>query len=158
MKTLKKYRFKIAAVAVVAVVILVVVLCLCFLGKTHLDEEFTLSFGGTVSISGEDLQMTFEDVLQDNRCPTGAECVTEGAVICRLQVERGGGIYYIELAQPGLYHDYSQENFGGYRFTFLVEPYPEVDKEIDEEDYRLLITLEKVAQEGPAPTDFTNLP
>lgn len=138
-------------ILVVAAIVLVLVLYLMFGGKTRLGHEFTLSIGNPVSITGEDLRLTFQEVVQDNRCPTGAECITEGMVVCLLEVERGTSAYNIELAQPGLYYDYSQNTFDGYKYSFIVKPYPEVDKEIAEGDYRLLLTLEKIVQEGDSP-------
>lgn len=139
-------------ILVVVLIVLALVLYLVFGGKTRLGQEFTLSIGNPVSISGEDLRLTFQEVVQDSRCPTSAACITEGLVLCLLQVERGNSAYYIELAQPGLYYDYSQNTFDGYKYSFIVKPYPEVDKEIAEGDYRLLLILEKIVQEGDSPT------
>jgi hypothetical protein len=153
---LKKYRFFI--LAGVVIIILVVVLCLLFTGKIHLEQEFSLSVGKSASIAGEDLRLTFEEVLQDNRCPIGAECITEGAVVCRLEVKSGEAVYYIELAQPGLYYDFSQETFGDYKYDFKVEPYPEVDRDIAEDDYHLLLILENVAQEDINPSTYFDMP
>ncbi|MFC1865697.1 hypothetical protein ACFLYB_03185 [Chloroflexota bacterium] len=145
-------------ILVMAAIVLVLVLYLMFGGKTRLGQEFTLSIGNPASIAGEDLRLMFQDVVQDNRCPTGAVCITEGAVACLLEVKRGTNVYNIELAQPGLYYDYSQEIFDGYKYSFIVKPYPKVDQEIAEEDYRLLLTLEKIVLEGDSPTFTSGTP
>jgi hypothetical protein len=155
---LKKYKFYVMAGVVVVVVVLAVVLCLLFVGKIHLEQEFSLSIGQSVGIADEDLRLTFKEVSHDSRCPTGAVCITEGAVVCLLEIKHDDAVYNIELAQPGLYYDYSQETFGGYKYNFILEPYPEVDKEIAEGDYRLLLMLEKVVVEGTTPTDYYNQP
>ena len=143
MGILKKYWL---FLIVVVGILLVLLLYFIVGGKTRLGHEFSLSIGSPVSIDGEELRLTFQDVPQDNRCPTGAMCITEGAVVCLLEVKSDESIYNIELAQPGLYYDYSHETFGGYYYRFIVEPYPEVDKEITEGDYRLLLTLHKVEE------------
>ncbi|MFC1846801.1 hypothetical protein ACFLYS_01915 [Chloroflexota bacterium] len=153
---IKKHKFYILAVAVI--IVLALVLYLIFGGKTRLEQEFSLSIGRPAGIAGEDLHLTFQDVLQDSRCPTGAVCITEGAVVCLLEIKQGDAVYNIELAQPGLYYDYSQEIFGGYKYNFIVEPYPEVDKEIAEGDYRLLLILEKMPDDGADPTDYYSQP
>jgi len=42
-----------------------------------------------------------------------------------------------------LYYDYSQESYENYKYTFKVEPYPESDKIISDDDYRILLTVSK---------------
>jgi hypothetical protein len=58
-----------------------------------------------------------------------------------MKIIKGESSYNIELAQPGLYYDYSQELFGGYKYTFKVEPYPESDKVISTDEYHILLTI-----------------
>ena len=79
----------------------------------------------------------------DNRCASDVVCITAGEVVCLLKVAQGESSYNIELAQPGLYYDYSQESYENYKYTFKVEPYPESDKIISDDDYRILLTVSK---------------
>ena len=108
-----------------------------------LEEEFPLSIGQSILFAGEDLRLKFKGVLQDNRCPRDVVCITQGEVVCLLEVEHDGSIYNVELAQPGLYFDYSEETSNGYRYKFIVEPYPEVDFKLSNYEYRLLLTVSR---------------
>ncbi|UCE98208.1 MAG: hypothetical protein JSV74_02445 [Dehalococcoidia bacterium] len=111
--------------------------------KTGLGEEFSVSIGQTIAIMGEDIRITFLEVINDNRCARDVVCVTEGDVVCKMRVVQGDSSYDIELAQPGLYYDYSQRLYGDYFYTFKVTPYPESEKKISVDEYRILLTLNK---------------
>ena len=112
-------------------------------GKVELGQEFSISIGQTVTITGEDLEIAFEEVLSDNRCARDVVCIIAGEVICLIKITEGESLYNVELAQPGLHYDYSQESFGGYEYTFKVEPYPESDKVISTNEYYILLTVSK---------------
>jgi hypothetical protein len=109
--------------------------------KAGLGEEFSISTGQTVIISGEDLEITFVEVTADNRCARDVVCITAGEVVCLVGINDGDSSYSIELAQPGLYFDYAEESFGGYKYRFKVEPYPESDKIISSDEYRILLIV-----------------
>jgi len=64
-------------------------------------------------------------------------------VVCKMRVAQGDSSYDIELAQPGLYYDYSQRLFGDYVYTFKVIPYPESKKTISSDEYRILLIINK---------------
>ena len=130
------------------ILLLVVIASLLFVfpacgGKAGLGQEFSLSIEKTVAITDEDLEITFVEVSRDNRCARDVVCITAGDVVCLMKIAEGESSYNIELAQPGLYYDYSQELFGGYKYTFKVEPYPESDKVISTDEYRILLTVSK---------------
>ncbi len=137
---MKKY-----GLSALVLVITVSLLCICLAcgGKAGLGEEFSLSIGQTVTISSEDLAITFEEVSGDNRCASDVVCITAGEVVCLMKVVQGESSYNIELAQPGLYYDYSQESYENYKYTFKVEPYPESDRTISDDEYRMLLTVSK---------------
>jgi len=136
----KKYWFYL-----LPLVILAVIACVCLVcgGGPGLGEEFSLSVGQTVGISGENLKITFDEVSQDSRCPTDVECAWEGVVICQVSIIVDSTTYRIELAQTGLSDEYVSEVYKNYRFTFKVKPYPEPDKEIATSEYQLLLTIDK---------------
>ncbi len=111
--------------------------------KAGLGEEVSLAIGQSVSITGENLRVSFKGVSEDSRCPTGATCVWQGRVICLVKVSQGGAAYLLSFIQPGLTDQSAEQDFLGYRFAFSVEPYPEVGKEIASSQYRLLLTVSK---------------
>lgn len=112
-------------------------------GKAELGQEFSISVGQTVTITDEDMEITFKEIVKDNRCPGDVVCITAGEVVCLMQITEGESAYNIELAQPGLYYGYSQESFWGYEYTFKVEPYPESDRVISTNEYYMLLTVSK---------------
>jgi hypothetical protein len=111
--------------------------------EVNLGQEFSLAIGERASISGEDLEIEFLDVLEDSRCPRDATCVWEGRVRCLVEITDGGSPEQKELVAPGLTDEYSVETYGDYQITFRVEPYPEVDRQIPEGEYRLLLIIGK---------------
>lgn len=57
-------------------------------GPTEVDlgEDFTLAIGGSATIDGTRVTITFEDVLSDNRCPINADCIVPGEARIQLGV------------------------------------------------------------------------
>lgn len=43
-----------------------------------LGQEFTIKFGEQVVLAGEDVRITFAEVLNDSRCPPNAVCIWQG--------------------------------------------------------------------------------
>jgi hypothetical protein len=137
--------------------------------KAELGQEFSLAIGQSVVITNvnnenpaitqsalitnvntenyennNNLEITFEEVIEDSRCPKGVECVQEGIVVCRMLITEGKTSYGIDLAQTGLTTGYTQETYRNYRFTFKVEPYPEPGKDISSSEYRILLEISKL--------------
>ena len=112
--------------------------------KAELGQEFSLAIGQSAMITGENMEITFEEVTEDSRCPKGVECVQEGIVVCRMLITEGTTSYGIDLAQTGLSTGYTQETYRSYRFTFKVEPYPEPGKDILSSEYRILLEISKL--------------
>lgn len=108
--------------------------------EVRLDEEFVLSVGQSAVVEGEDLQITFTEVLSDSRCPEGATCIWAGAVSSALQVVDSGSTYVMVLTQLGL-ASFPTDSLGDYEVTFDVQPYPELGTELQAEDYRLHLTI-----------------
>jgi len=137
---MKKYMTYILMLVFIASLLFV---CPACGNKANLGEEFSLSIGEAFTIAGEDLKITFTEVSRDNRCARDVVCVTAGEVVCLMSITEFETSYNIELAQPGLYYDYSQDLLGGYKYTFKVEPYPESSKTISSDEYRILLTINR---------------
>jgi len=108
---------------------------------TELGTEVSLATGQSVSINGENLTIKFIAVTEDSRCPTGAQCVWAGRVICKVLITDSAGSSEVLLTQMGGISDYVKQDVGKYRISFTVNPYPEVGKTIADNDYRLRLTV-----------------
>ncbi len=118
----------------------------CQLGdiEASLGQEFSLAIGQSAVITGEDLEITFKEVLEDSRCARDVTCIQAGRVVSLVEITQDGTSQEIVLTQPGLTDQHAEETHSGYRFTFGVEPYPEeADKQIKSSEYRLLLTISK---------------
>ena len=58
-----------------------------------------------------------------------------------IELTDGGSSYQMTLSQPGLSDQYSSETYKGYKFSFNVNPYPEADKQISPDEYRLSLII-----------------
>ena len=111
--------------------------------EVSLGQEFSLSVKQSASIKGENLEIKFEEVVEDSRCPWEVTCVWEGRVSLSLEINENDVSDNIELSQPGLTDQSVVAIHKGYQFTYKVEPYPEAAKPISVDEYRLLLVVSK---------------
>lgn len=111
--------------------------------RVTLGQESSLRVGQSVTISGEELEIRFVEVVEDSRCPRDVTCVWEGKVSCIVEITYRESLHQVVLIQPGLTSQPSREPFREYQMSFHVEPYPEADWEIPKDDYRLLLRVVK---------------
>lgn len=107
--------------------------------KAVLGETFTLPIGQTVDIAGEDLSIQFLKVIEDNRCPTGMQCISMGQANCRMLMIYPDTSHEILLIQPG--GNAASYDYFKYMIYFKLEPYPEGGKKIAPSDYKLIMTI-----------------
>ncbi len=53
-------------------------------------QSFSIGVGETVTVAGVGLNVTFQDVIQDSRCPIGVQCVVEGDAIIAVSLSKTG--------------------------------------------------------------------
>jgi hypothetical protein len=111
--------------------------------KVSLGQEFSLYMGETADMEGEELQIRFLDVVEDSRCPTGVTCVWEGRVSCMVEITYLESLHRVALTQPGLTSWPAEKPFLRYQIEFRVEPYPEAGKEIEKDEYQLVLRVTK---------------
>lgn len=111
--------------------------------EVSLGQEFSLSVGQSAFIKGENLEIKFEEVVEDSRCPWEVTCVWEGRVSLSVEINENDVSDNIELSQPGLTDQSVVATHEGYQFTYKVEPYPEAGKPISVDEYRLLLVVSK---------------
>lgn len=113
------------------------------------NTRFLLNHGDAVRLGDTGLDVHFENVLEDNRCPTEAICGRFGRAGIRLIVtEEDARDSEIVLFIPGEVEVPYEENgavfFRGRNFRLLaLEPYPFSDTSIPESSYRALLRIEQ---------------
>jgi hypothetical protein len=142
-----KASFWIPVIFSILLVIAFITIATCALkidDKTiNLGDSFSLAVGQSASIDRESLCIKFVDIIAENRCPLGAKCIWQGEVSCLVEITHSGTSQQKVLTYPGLAQELSLAQFGFYQFTFSVEPYPEVGKEIKKCEYRLNLLVTK---------------
>jgi hypothetical protein len=111
--------------------------------QAKLGEEFVLKVGQTAEIENEYLSIQFLEVTADSRCPQYAKCITAGEAKCRMQMTIVDSPAEMTLTQPGGSAATGSDYFINYKISFVLNPYPEVGKEIASSDYWLSITITK---------------
>lgn len=61
--------------------------CARGLTEVSLNQEFELSTGQSVRVTGPGLVVTFQAVPADSRCPSDAQCVWAGNALVQLRVQ-----------------------------------------------------------------------
>ena len=107
-----------------------------------LGEAFALHPGETASITGEDMLITFEEVIGDSRCPRDAVCIWEGVAISLLRVNYRGAVHPLVIHQPGLNGGVHQE-FLEYSITADLKPYPVQGQDTSQEDFRIELVISR---------------
>ena len=69
--------------------------------SVKLGQEFSLMPNQSVSIGSESLELRFQEVINDSRCPVGVTCVWEGEVSCLVDITYMGSTSGIVLTQRG---------------------------------------------------------
>ena len=120
--------------------------------ETNLGEEFTLSIGQEARITGENLRIAFEDVIEDSRCPLYVTCIWEGRASILVQMTYDDSTYKLVLNEPGM-TDHAVDMFHGYSIDFHLKPYPGEAESISKEDYLLQLTVGRQEQSSPDTED-----
>jgi hypothetical protein len=106
-----------------------------------LGQQVTLAPGQSVSINGEPLKLQFVKVVNESRCPKGAQCIWEGQVTCLAEITLKDMQKSMVLTQLG--GSPAEMDISGYKISFTVDPYPELNKTIKAANYRLNLTISK---------------
>ncbi|HSR53973.1 MAG TPA: hypothetical protein VLV83_24355 [Acidobacteriota bacterium] len=116
--------------------------------KAELGKEFQLPIHRVVAIVDEDLSLTFEEVLEDSRCPEGVDCVWAGQAVIRLMAEEGGEARSLQLKLRAGSPETAGTRVGAYLLQFIqLAPYPQADQKIPPTDYLATLLVKKPDQE-----------
>ena len=109
--------------------------------EVRLNQSFEMKIGQAVSLAGENLNIKFDDITEDSRCPRGVVCVWAGQVSASLQMTTKEGQEELTLTELGSSPDTTV--YRQYKINHQVTPYPEAGKAINKADYRLQLTISK---------------
>ena len=99
-----------------------------------LDRPFTLKIGASTSIEAEKLQIGFDRVISDSRCPRGAQCIVAGEAVLRVWLQKSPSAR--EHRELTTMPEGAQAEYGAYRIKLVtLDPYPSVDKAIRPSEY-----------------------
>ncbi len=108
----------------------------------ELGEAFELPWQGTGDCECGSLSVTFADVIEDSRCPTGVECVWQGRAVVKLAVGLPTGDTSVLLTSQAGDAKLARDTVGGYIIELLeVAPYPVHTEPIEEEEYRISLLV-----------------
>jgi hypothetical protein len=108
----------------------------------NLGDYIYFAVGQTVTIPAENLKIRFNKVAADSRCPQGATCIQAGEASILLEITLSGTKYEKTIIQPGQSVS-NQADFQNYSFDYVLSPYPQQGKKIDQKDYRLQLMVER---------------
>ena len=98
-----------------------------------LGEEFELAVHQTVQMTAENISVTFQEVLEDSRCPVDVTCIWAGLAKVSLQVAVSGQERELRLSTSPPENSAVFEN---YTFWLIsVRPVPRSDQNIDSSAY-----------------------
>jgi hypothetical protein len=108
----------------------------------NLDETFTIQVGQSATVASIKISL---DSVSDSRCPTGAVCVTNGAAIGHFTFTKGDEKLNRPLRVIGLSSPPPPDTvtvFGKKAILFDILPYPDVNTNIAQKDYKAKLKIE----------------
>jgi len=117
--------------------------------KAALGERFTLRVGESAQIDAEALQIGFEDVPADSRCPRGEQCIREGDAAVRVWLQKAPGPREtLELRTAP--KEQSAMRYLSYDVRLVrLDPYPTSGRTIARGDYVATLELTRGSTAAP---------
>lgn len=96
-------------------------------------DEFTIRYGESIIVPGTILEIGFQALLADSRCPSDVVCIWQGEGKVELSLTMGDGpTIPVELNTNGP----QTTTYGGYTITLLgLDPYPVSTRPRGPDDY-----------------------
>ncbi len=107
-------------------------------------EVVSLKVGESTEINGPNFVLSFDKVIEDSRCPNGAECFWEGQADINLLINNAQAIEVILRAG---HEELAKDTLDGIVFTLIdVTPYPDLKEilPIPTESYVIDIQIDKL--------------
>jgi hypothetical protein len=110
-----------------------------------LDQPFKLNAGRSAIIDGERLQIGFERVVSDSRCPQDAQCITAGEAIVRVWLVKAPDRR--EARDLNTTPDAAGGVYGAYRVTLVaLDPLPTTDRAVRPSEYVATLIVSRPRQ------------
>ncbi len=106
-----------------------------------LGEEFELAVHQTAQITAEKISVTFQEVLEDSRCPVDVTCIWAGLAKVSLQVSVSGQERELSLSTSPPENSAVFENYTFW--LILVRPVPRSDQNIDSSAYFVTVRVDQ---------------
>lgn len=111
--------------------------------SVQLDQPFTIAIGQLAQLTEKELNLRFQDVLEDSRCPSKVECAEAGQARISLNVTQMGqtpAILEMNTNPPLKLDVVTYEDF---QIRLLeLNPYPEdIDQHIPTEAYEAILVI-----------------
>lgn len=100
-----------------------------------LGESFNLRYGEQTALAGGNLSLTFVQVLEESRCPTGVQCIWEGNAQIGLKAEHPTSSSATLTLNTSSRYD-TEATYQAYKVQLLhVVPYPKQGRSLEASDY-----------------------
>ncbi len=106
-----------------------------------LGEAFELAVHQTAQITAENISVTFQEVLEDSRCPVDVTCIWAGLAKVSLQVVVSGQERELSLSTSPPENSAVFENYTFW--LILVRPVPRSDQTMDRSAYVVTVMVDK---------------
>ena len=114
------------------------------------EDVITLEWRRPVLIQPEGITITFEQVLEDSRCPEGVDCIWEGMTVVELSLQKNGQqattftLSDHNIERPDSDCCWKEAQVWGLTFRYIMlEPYPVFEVVPDSTDYSLLVEISR---------------
>lgn len=111
--------------------------------KFDLGTPFDLGVGKTAR-SDDGLNITFNAVSEDSRCPEGTTCMWAGKVVANITIADSSGSQTHNFTMEGKTKNPTTKRFGDYKVSLSeVSPYPKNGEKIDKATYSAKLTVKQ---------------
>jgi len=112
--------------------------------SAKLNQSFSLKVGTSTSVDGEGIQVGFDAVIADSRCPKGAQCIVAGDATIRVWLARTSQARETRDLKTAP-ADAAQTVINSYRLTLSsLAPEPTVDGPPRASDYVAALVVARV--------------
>ena len=123
--------------------------CLCFFSckkealLTGISDTIVLDFGKAVDLPSANLNLLFEEVIEESRCPTGVVCIHAGRALVQISATPTS-LTLPSSAKISLEVN-EKDTLGNIIFTLLeVNPYPKEGSPVPDDQKQLKLQVETI--------------